>query len=158
MRKCTGPSESANWWCLDDNHNHYDVTMIIISTPPCVARGGICLLTLEFKCHLRFCSSHRQGMQRSYETYSNFAWPFCQSNCTPVSPGHRNDKSYLFLPNHRRKRRSLARVDLRAAMFSFPSCIAVDSSARLFHDLLRNHAGHHHAQKYARNRLGCGTY
>ena len=67
---------------------------------------------------------HRQGMQRSYETYSNRTWPFCQSNCTPHNPGHINDKSYLFLPNHRRKRRSFAHVDLHAAMFSFP----VDSS------------------------------
>ena len=31
--------------------------------------------------------SHRQGMRRSYETYSNRTWPFCQSNCTLVSPG-----------------------------------------------------------------------
>ena len=74
-----------------------------------------------------------QGMQRSYEMYSNRTWPFCQSNCTPVSPGHRNDKSNLFLPNHRCKWRSFARVDLRAAMFSFPLCVAVDSSGRLFH-------------------------
>ena len=79
--------------------------------------------------------THRQGMQRSYETYSNRTWPFCQSNCTLVSPGHRNDKSYLFLSNYRRKRRSFVRVDLRAAMFSFPSCIALDRSGRLFHDL-----------------------
>ena len=96
---------------------------------------------------------HRQGMQRSYETYSNRTWPFCQSNCTPHNPGHRNDKSYLFLPNHRRKRRSFARVDLRAAMFSFP----VDSSGRLFHDLSRNHAGQQRVQHYARNLLRCGT-
>ena len=41
--------------------------------------------------------SHQQGMQRSYETYSN---------------------------------RSFARVDLHAAMFPFPSCIVVDSSAQ----------------------------
>ena len=87
-------------------------------------------------------TSHRQGMQPSYEMYSNRIWPFCQSNCTLVSPGHRNDKSYLFLPNYRRKQRGFARVDLRAAMFSFPSCVAGDSSARLFHDLSRNHAGH----------------
>ena len=59
--------------------------------------------------------SHRQGMQRSYETYSNRTWPFCQANCTSLNPGHRNDQSYLFLPNHRRKRRSFARVGLRAA-------------------------------------------
>ena len=78
--------------------------------------------------------THRQGMQRSYETYSSRTWPFCQSKCTLISPGHRNDKSYLFLPNYRRKRRSFVRVDLRAAMFSFPSCIALDSSGRLFHD------------------------
>ena len=49
------------------------------------------------------------------------------------------------------------RVDLRAAMFSFPSCIAVDSSDRLFHDLLRNQAGHQGVQNYAPNQLGCGT-
>ena len=59
----------------------------------------------------------------------------------PGYPVHRNessnDKSYLFLPNHRRKRHSFAHVDLRAAMFSPPSCIAVDSSDRLFHDLSR---------------------
>ena len=79
--------------------------------------------------------THRQGMQRSYETYSSRTWPFCQSNCTLVGPGHRNDKSYLFWPNYRRKRRSFVRVELRAAMFSFPSCIALDSSSRLFHDL-----------------------
>ena len=57
--------------------------------------------------------------------------------------GHRNDKSYLFLPNHRCKRRSFARVDLRAAMFSIPSCAWVDSYGRLFHDLSRKHAGKH---------------
>ena len=96
---------------------------------------------------------HRQGMQRSYETYSNRTWPFCQSNYTPHNPGHRNDKSYLFLPNHRRKWRSFARVDLRAAMFSFP----VDSSGRLFHDLSRNHVGQPRVQHYAQNQLGCGT-
>ena len=62
--------------------------------------------------------SYRQGMQRNYETYSNRTWPFCQPNCTPLNPVHRNDKSYLFLPNHRRKRCSFAHVDLRAAMFS----------------------------------------
>ena len=102
--------------------------------------------------------SYRQGMQRNYETYSNRTRPFCQLNCTPLNPVHRNDKSYLFLPNHRRKRRRfLAHVDLRAAMFSFPSCIAVDSSDRLFHDLSRNHAGHQRVQNYARNQLGCGT-
>ena len=78
--------------------------------------------------------THRQGMQRSYETYSSRTWPFCQSNCTLVGPGHRNDKSYLFWPNYRRKRCSFVRVELRAAMFSFPSCIALDSSGRLFHD------------------------
>ena len=84
--------------------------------------------------------SYRQGMQRNYETYSNRTWPFFQSICTPLNPVHRNDKSYLFLPIHRRKRRSFAHVDLRPAMFSFPSCIAVDSSDRLFHYLSRNHA------------------
>ena len=94
--------------------------------------------------------SHRQWMQRSYETYSNRAWPFCQSNCTPVSQRHRNDKTYLFLPNHRRKQRGFTRVDLRAAMLAFPSCIAVDSSGRLFHDLTRNHAGYQQVQNYAR--------
>ena len=94
--------------------------------------------------------THRQGMQRSYETYSNRTWPFFQSNCTPVSPGHRNDKSYLFLPSQRLKRCSFARVDLHATMFSFPSCIeVVDSSGRLFHELLRNHAGHQLVQNYA---------
>ena len=46
------------------------------------------------------------------------------------------------MPNYRRKRRSLVPVDLRAAMFSFPSCIALDSSGRLFHDLYRYHAKH----------------
>ena len=56
-------------------------------------------------------------------------------NRTLVGPGHRNDKSYLFWPNYRRKRHSFVRVELRAAMFSFPSCIALDSSGRLFHDL-----------------------
>ena len=101
--------------------------------------------------------SYRQGMQSNYETYSNRTWPFCQSNCTPLNPVHRNYKSYLFLPNHRRKWRSFTHVDLRAAMFSFPSCIAVDSSDRLFHDLLRNHAGHQRVQNYARNQLGCET-
>ena len=79
--------------------------------------------------------THRQGMQHSYDTYSSHTRPICQSNSTLVSPGHRNDKSYLFLPNCRRKRRSFLRVDLRAAMFSFPSCIALDSSGRRFHDL-----------------------
>ena len=79
--------------------------------------------------------THRQGMQRIYETHSSRTWPFCQSNCTLVSSRHRNDKSYLFLPNYRRKRRSFVCVDLRAAMFSFPSCIALDSSGGLFHDL-----------------------
>ena len=29
---------------------------------------------------------HRQGMQRSYETYSNRTWPFCQTNYTPHNP------------------------------------------------------------------------
>ena len=38
-----------------------------------------------------------------------------------ITPGHRNDKSYLFLPNHRCKRCNFERVDLRAAMFSIPS-------------------------------------
>ena len=71
--------------------------------------------------------THQQGMQRSYETYSSRTWPFCQSNCTLVGPGHRNDKSYLFWPNYRHKRRSFVRVELPAAMFSFPSCIALDS-------------------------------
>ena len=85
-------------------------------------------------------SSQRQGMQRSYKTHSNLTWPFCQSNCTLVSPGHRNAKSYLFLPNYRRKRRSFACEDLSVAMFSFPSCIVVDSSGRLFHNLSKNHA------------------
>ena len=94
--------------------------------------------------------THRQGIQCGYEAYSNRTWPFCQSNCTPVSPGHRNDKSYLFLPNHRCKWHSFARVDLCVAMFSFPLCIAVDSSGRLFHDLSRNHACHQHVQNYMR--------
>ena len=31
--------------------------------------------------------THRQGLQRSYERYSSPTWPFCQSNCTLVSPG-----------------------------------------------------------------------
>ena len=62
----------------------------------------------------------RQEMQRSYETYSNRTWPFYKSKYTLVSPGHRNDKSYLFLPNYRRKLCGFARVDLRATMFSFP--------------------------------------
>ena len=35
------------------------------------------------------------------------------------------------------------RVDLRAAMFSIPSCAWVDSSGRLFHNLSRKHAGKH---------------
>ena len=106
--------------------------------------------------------THRQGMQRSYEMYSSRTWSFCQSNCTLVSSGHRNDKSYLFLPNYRRKQRSFARVDLCAAMFSFPSCMALDNSGRLFHDLSRYHAGHQHVQSYARkpvemwNRLETG--
>ena len=46
-----------------------------------------------------------------------------------LKPSHRqgrNDKSYLFLPNYRRKQRGFACVDLRAAMFSFPSCVAID--------------------------------
>ena len=89
---------------------------------------------------------HRQGMQRSYETYSNRTWPFCWSNCTPHNPGHRNDKSYLFVPNHRCKRRSFARVDLRAAMFSIPLCAWVYSSGRLFHNLSRKHAGNPRVQ------------
>ena len=89
--------------------------------------------------------SHRQGMQRSYETYSNRTWPFCQSNCTLVSPGIEMIKSYLLLPNNRRKQRGFARVDLPAAMFSFPLCVAGDSSGRLFHDLSRNQAGHKRA-------------
>ena len=101
--------------------------------------------------------SYRQGMQRNYEMYSNRTWPFSQSNCTPINPVHRKDKSYLFLPNYRRKRRSFAHVDLRAAMFSFPSCIALDSSDRLFHDLSRNQAGHQRVQNYALNQLGCGA-
>ena len=101
--------------------------------------------------------SYRQGMQRNYKTYSNRTWSFCQSNCTSLNAVHRNDKSYSFLPNHRRKRQSLAHVDLRAAMFSFPSGIAVDSSDRPFHNLSRNHAGHKRVQNYARNQLGCGT-
>ena len=92
--------------------------------------------------------SYRQGMQRNYETYCNRTRPFRQSNCTPLNAVHRNDKSYLFLPNHRCKRRSFAHVDLRAAMFSFPSCTAVDSSDRLFHDLSRNHAGHQRLHNY----------
>ena len=48
------------------------------------------------------CPCHQQGMQSSYKTYSNSncTWPFCQSNCTLVSLGHKNDKSYLFLPNY----------------------------------------------------------
>ena len=85
--------------------------------------------------------THRQGMQRSYESYSSRTWPFCQLNCTLVSAGHRNDKSYLFLPNYRRKRRSFVRVDLRAAMFPSHRA-ALDSSGRLFHDLSRYHAKH----------------
>ena len=91
--------------------------------------------------------SYRQGMQRNYETYCNRTWPFCQSNCTPLDPVHGNDKSYLFLPSHCRKRRSFAHVDLRAAMFSFPSCFAVDSSDRLFQDLSRDHAEHSFSRK-----------
>ena len=83
-----------------------------------------------------------QGMQRSYERYSSRTWPFCQSNCTLVRPGQKNYKSYLFLSNYRRKRCSFVRVDLRAAMFSFPSCIVLDSSGRLFHDPSRYHAKH----------------
>ena len=98
----------------------------------------------------------RQGMQYNYKTYSNRTRPFFQSNYTPLNPGHRNDKSYLFLPNQRCKWRSFARVDLRAAMFSLPLCIAGDGSSRLFHDLSRNHAGHQSVQNYARNQLGCG--
>ena len=74
---------------------------------------------------------------------------FVERTVLPVNLGHRNDKSYLFLPNYRRKWRSFVHVDLRAAMFSFPSCITVDSSGRLFHDLSRNHAGHQHVQSYA---------
>ena len=103
--------------------------------------------------------SHPTGKEckPNYETYCNRTWPFCQSNCTPLNPVHRNAKSYLFLPNHRCKWRSFAHVDLRAALFSFPSCIAVDSSDRLFHDLSRNHAGHHRDHNNARNQLRCGT-
>ena len=101
--------------------------------------------------------SYCERMQRNYETYCNLTWPFCQSNCTPLNPVHRNDESHLFLPNHRRKRRRFAHVDLRAAMFSFPSCIAVDRSDRLFHDLSRNHAGHHRVHNYAQSQLRCGT-
>ena len=86
--------------------------------------------------------SHRQGMQRSYETYSNRTWPFCQSNCTLVSPGIEMINHIYFWPNNRRKQRGFARVGLRAAMFSFPLCVAGGSSGRLFHDLSRNHAGH----------------
>ena len=87
---------------------------------------------------------HLQGMQQSYKRCSMCTWSFCQSNCAPVSLGHKNDKSYLFLPNYISKWHSIASVDLRAAMFFFPSCIAVDSSGRLFHDLSRNHTGHQH--------------
>ena len=102
--------------------------------------------------------SYRQGMQHNYKTYSNRTWPFCQSNCTPLNPGHKNDKSYLFLPNLHRKRHSFAHVDLLAAMFSFPSCIAVDSSDRLFHDLSRNHASHQRVHNYARNHASCHVH
>ena len=85
--------------------------------------------------------SHQQGMQLRYETYSNRTWPFCQSNCILVSPGHRNDKLYSFLQNFHHKWHSFVHVDLRAAICSFPSSIAVHSSGRLFHDQLRNHVG-----------------
>ena len=64
-------------------------------------------------------------MQRSCGTNFNRTWPFCQSNCTLVSPGHGNDEPYLFLPNYHHKQRSFAGLDLRAAMFSIPSCIVV---------------------------------
>ena len=101
--------------------------------------------------------SHRQGMQCNYEKFSIRTWPCCQSNCTLVSPGHRNYKSYLFLPNYCHKRHSFVRMDLRDTMFSFPSCIVVDSSHRLYHNLSRNHVGHQHVQNYSRNQLGCGT-
>ena len=97
---------------------------------------------------------HRQGMQRSYETYSSPTWPFCQSNCTLVSPGHRNDKSYSFLPNYHCKWRSFVRVDLHAAMFSSTLCIALDSSGRLCHDLSRHHAGQQHVQELCAKPVG----
>ena len=70
--------------------------------------------------------SHRQGMRRSYETYSNRTWPFCQSNCTLVSLGIEMINHIYFLPNYHRKQHGFARVDLRAAMFSFPLCVAID--------------------------------
>ena len=86
----------------------------------------------------------RQGMQRNYETY----------NGIPIVLGHFVNPTVLhitwgieminlFLPNHRCKPHSFACVDLRAAMFSIPSCAWVDSSGRLFHDLSRKHAGKH---------------
>ena len=67
--------------------------------------------------------------------------------------GHRNDKSYLCLPNHLCKRRSFAHVDLRAAMFSVPSCAWVDSSGRLFHDLSRKHADNPRVQNTMRETI-----
>ena len=103
-----------------------------------------------------YCGGYSQN-GRSNLSSSNRTWPFCQSNCTLVSPGHINDKSYLFFLYYRCKQRGFARVDLHAAIFSFPSCVAGDSSARLFHDLSRNHAGHQLVQNYSWNQLGCGT-
>ena len=89
---------------------------------------------------------HYQGMQHSYEMYTNPTWLFCQLNCTVVIPGNKNDKSYLFLPN--------ASNGIVLHVFSFPSCIVVDNSGRLFHNLLRNHTGHQHMQNYAQSQLG----
>ena len=134
----------------------YDVVMIVTSWQKriMITRSKLTVV-MWAPCpwsHLKW-----QGMQHSYETYSSHTWPFCQSNCTLVNPGHRNDKSYLFLPNYRRKRHGFAHVDLCATMFSFPSCVAVDSVCRLFHNLSRNHAGHQHVKNYARNQLECGT-
>ena len=104
---------------------YHDVVMIVTSWQKCVMITRTPLTVV-----VSLEPTHRQGMQRSYETYSNRTWPFCQSNCTLVSQGHRKDKSYLFLPNYGCKRRSFVRVDLRAAMFSFPSCIALDLSSQ----------------------------
>ena len=101
-----------------------------------------------------YCGGYSQN-RRSNLSSSNRTWPFCQSNCTLVSPGHRNDKSYLFLPNYRCKRHSVVCLALSAAMFPFPLCIE-DRSGRLIHDLSKNYAGHQRVQNYVRSQLGCG--
>ena len=77
--KVQAADEEMHWafrnrklWCLDDDHNNYDVTMTIIVIWPCVARGEICLLMPEFKCHLQFHSSQEVDVFLSHSAVLHY--------------------------------------------------------------------------------------